>query len=337
MNTIYTLTQQRRLHVLSLFAIGALILWGMRDYLSGFLGAGILYVVFQPMWRALVHARGWSRSVAASLIILFSVVVILLPFLTLSLMLAGKVQYYAEHTDEIVDLARRLESLTGYQITTPDALRKLLQNAGTHAGQLIPSVAGNALDVLVVTGLLFFTLYYMLVQEAEFHQGLQKYLPFNAETQATLGESLRNNVNANVIGQLLVCVVQGVLTGLTLWVFGVPDPAFWGVVAFFMAFIPVLGTPLVWVPAGVLKISQGQVGPGVGILIVGAIVIVNIDNVLRMALARRMGNIHPLLTLAGIVLGIPLFGILGLVMGPLLLSYFVVLMGVLERDNHTAR
>ncbi len=337
MSTIYTASQQRKLHVASLVLLAGLILWGLRDYLSAFLGAGILYVVFQPLWHAMVGKRGWNRPLSAALLIILSIVVIVLPFLTLSLMLAGKVQYYSEHTDEIVDLARRLESVTGYQVTTPEALRKLLQSAGSHAGQLIPSVAGNALDILVVAGLLFFTLYYMLVQDEAFRRALQKYIPFNAETQATLAESLRNNVNANVLGQLLVCLVQGVLTGLTLWVFGVADSAFWAVVGFFMAFIPVLGTPLVWVPAGVLKISQGEVGQGVGILMVGALVIVNIDNVLRIMLAKRMGDIHPLVTLAGIVLGLPLFGILGLVMGPLLLSYFVVLMGVLERENKTTR
>lgn len=337
MENIYTPKQERVLHVASLVVLAAFILLGMREYISAFLGAGILYVVFQPWWIALVVKRGWGRATAASLLIAFSIVVIILPFLTLSLMLAGKISYYSEHTDEILDIARKAESLTGYKLTNQDSLRKMLQSAGSHAGQLVPSLAGNALDVLVVMGLLFFTLYYMFVQQEAFQRGLKKYLPFNPDTQKKLAESLKNNVNANVIGQVLVCVVQGALTSVTLWIFGVPDAPFWGVVAFFMAFIPVLGTPLVWVPAGIIKISQGHTGQGIGILLVGAIVIINIDNLLRMMLAKRMGDIHPLITLAGIVLGVPLFGILGLVMGPLLLSYFIVLMGVLERDNRQQR
>ncbi|HLL94226.1 MAG TPA: AI-2E family transporter, partial [Spirosoma sp.] len=146
-------------------------------------------------------------------------------------------------------------------------------------------------------------------------------------------ESLKNNVNANVLGQALVSLVQGILTGLTLWIFGVPDAPFWGVVAFFMAFIPVLGTPLVWGPAGLIQLSQGNTNQGIGILVVGVVVIINIDNLLRIALAKRMGDIHPLVTLAGIVLGVPIFGIIGLVVGPLLLSYFIVLIEVFEREN----
>ena len=140
-------------------------------------------------------------------------------------------------------------------------------------------------------------------------------------------------MNANVLGQALVSFVQGVLTGATLWIFGVPDPFFWGTVAFFTAFIPVLGTPLVWGPAGLIQLSQGNTTQGVGILVVGVVIIINIDNLLRIMLAKRMGDIHPLVTLAGIVLGVPIFGILGLVVGPLLLSYFIVLIHVFEREN----
>ena len=102
---------------------------------------------------------------------------------------------------------------------------------------------------------------------------------------------------------------------------------------FFLAFIPILGTPLVWGPAGLIQLSQGNTSQGIGILIVGVVVIVNIDNLLRIMLAKRMGDIHPLVTLAGIVLGVPIFGILGLVIGPLLLSYFIVLIHVFEREN----
>jgi predicted PurR-regulated permease PerM len=104
-------------------------------------------------------------------------------------------------------------------------------------------------------------------------------------------------------------------------------------VSFFMAFIPVLGTPLVWVPAALVKLAQGHTGQGVGILLIGMVVVMNIDNLLRIVLARRIGDIHPLITLVGVILGVEIFGILGLVIGPLLLSYFMVLMRVFEREN----
>ena len=333
MATIYTPKQQRVLLITSLIVIAGFIIFGLSGYASAFLGAGILYVIFRPWFTALVHKHNWNRALVTSLLIVFSLVVIVMPFLTLSLMLAGRIQQYSKNTDDILNLVKKGEELTGFQVTSPQNLRSLAQQVAGYASRLLPSIAGGALDFIVIIGLMFFTLYFMFTQQEAFQKGLHKYLPFKRDTQRELGESLKNNVNANVLGQALVCLVQGVLTGLTLWIFGVPDAPFWGVIAFFMAFIPVLGTPLVWGPAGLIQLSQGNTGQGIGILIVGIVVIINIDNLLRIALAKRMGDIHPLVTLAGIVLGVPIFGILGLVMGPLLLSYFIVLMEVFERDN----
>ncbi len=333
MATIYTPQQQRVLLITSLLIIGGFIIVGLRGYVSAFLGAGILYVIFRPWFTALVHKHNWNRTLVTSMLILFALVVIILPFLTLSLMLAGRIQHYSQNTDDILNLIKKGEELTGFQVTSPQNLKTLAQQGAGYASRMLPSVAGGALDFIVIIGLLFFTFYFMFVEQEAFQKGLQKYLPFRRDTQRELGESLKNNVNANVLGQALVCLVQGILTGLTLWIFGVPDAPFWGVVAFFMAFIPVLGTPLVWAPAGLIQLSQGNTNQGIGILLVGMVVIINIDNLLRIALAKRMGNIHPLVTLAGIVLGVPIFGILGLVIGPLLLSYFIVLMQVFEREN----
>ena len=82
-------------------------------------------------------------------------------------------------------------------------------------------------------------------------------------------------MRANVLGQVLIAAVQGTLTGLLLGVFGVPDPLCWGAVGFFVSFTPVLGTPLVWGPAALYQFAQGATGPGVGILVVGAVVVMN--------------------------------------------------------------
>lgn len=333
MGTTYTPQQQRILLITSLIVIAGFIIYGLSGYVSAFLGAGILYVIFRPWFTALVHKYNWNRTLVTSLLIVFALVVIVMPFLTLSLLLAGRIQKYSQNTDAILKLIKKGEDLTGFQITSPQNIRSIAQQGAGFVSRLLPSLAGGALDGIVIIGLLFFTLYFMFTQQEAFQKGLHRYLPFKRDTQRELGESLKNNVNANVLGQALVCLVQGVLTGLTLWIFGVPDAPFWGVIAFFAAFIPVLGTPLVWGPAGLIQLSQGNTGQGIGILVVGIVVIINIDNLLRIALAKRMGDIHPLVTLAGIVLGVPTFGILGLVIGPLLLSYFIVLMQVFEREN----
>jgi predicted PurR-regulated permease PerM len=337
MSTIYTPRQQRVLLIVSLIIIAAFIFIGLKQYTIALLGSGIIYVIFRPWFDNLVHKRGWNRLLVTILLILFSIVVIILPFLALSLLLINRIQYYSKNSEQILQLVEKLEKATGITLTDQKNVQSLVQQGTSFASRQFPSIMSGTLDVIISLGLLYVGLYFIFMDEEAFLKGLRKYLPFEDDTLDKLGEDLKNMVNANILGQALVSLVQSVLTGLTLWIFGVPDAAFWGTVAFFFAFIPILGTPIVWGPAGLIMLSQGNTGSGVGILLVGAIVIINVDNLLRVVLAKRMGDVHPFITLTGIVLGVPIFGILGLVIGPLLLSYFVVLFKVFEQQNRKLR
>ena len=332
-DNIYSARQQHVLLIACLLALAGFILFGLGSYITGFLGAGILYVVLRPWFEALVHQRGWNRQVVTVALLTFALVVIILPFTALTILLVSRVRAYSQDTRPLMALLHSIERKTGYTFTDEQNIHSLVRQGMAWLSRQLPSLAGGLLDFTVVIGLMLFTLYFLYMEETRFLHGLRRYLPFREATLTELGESLKNNVNANVLGQALVSFAQAVLTGLLLWVFEVPDAIFWGVVAFFMAFIPVLGTPLVWGPAALFKLAAGATGQGLGILLVGFIVVMNIDNLLRMLLAKRIGNIHPLITLAGVVLGVELFGIMGLVLGPLLLSYFIVLIKVFEREN----
>jgi predicted PurR-regulated permease PerM len=334
---IYTPQQRHVLLIAALLGLAGLIVVGLAHYLTAFLAAGILFVVFRPWWVALVHKRKWNRRLVTIIILLVTVVVLVIPFYALSSLLIDRLVAFARQPEQILNVLHRLERATGFQITQQQNVRQLLQQGAVQVSRWLPTLAGSALNFLVIVGLMLFTMYCMFTQENGFLRGLHRYLPFRNETLNELGESLKNNVNANVLGQILVALVQAILTGLTLWIFGVPDAFFWTVVAFFMAFLPVLGTPLVWGPAALYQFSQGANTQGIGILLVGFIVIINVDNLLRILLAKRMGDIHPLVTLVGLVLGVEIFGIIGLVVGPLLVSYLLVLMQVFRRENRLGR
>ena len=334
---IYTPRQRYVLLVASLVSLAGLMVVGLAQYLTAFLAAGVLFVVFRPWWVALVHRRRWHPRLVTFGILLVTVVVLVVPFYALSSLLLDRLVMFARHPERILEVVHKLERATGFTIAEQLNVRQLLLQGAAKVSSWLPTLASSALNFLVVVGLMLFTMYYLFMQETYFLLGLHRYLPFRNETLQELGEALKNNVHANVLGQVLVALVQGVLTGITLWIFVVPDPLFWGVVAFFMAFLPVLGTPLVWGPAALYQFSQGANSQAIGILVVGFVVIINVDNVLRIMLAKRMGDIHPLVTLVGLVLGIEIFGLIGLVVGPLLVSYFLVLMEVFRRENRLHR
>ena len=334
---IYTPRQRYVLLVVSILALAGLMVFGLAQYLTAFLAAGILFVVFRPWWVALVHKRRWNRRLVTIGILIITVVVLVVPFYALSSLLLDRLIAFAKNPEQILGVVHKIENATGFKVAEQLNVRELLLQGGAKVSGWLPTLANSALNFLVIVGLMLFTMYYLFMQETYFLLGLHRYLPFRNETLIELGESLKNNVNANVLGQVLVALVQTILTGLTLWIFGVPDAVFWGVVAFFMAFLPVLGTPLVWGPAALYQFSQGHNGQAIGILLVGFIVIINVDNLLRIMLAKRMGDIHPLVTLVGLVLGVEIFGLIGLVVGPLPVSYFLVLMGVFQRENRLRR
>jgi predicted PurR-regulated permease PerM len=130
--------------------------------------------------------------------------------------------------------------------------------------------------------------------------------------------------------------VQGALLANGFWIFGIPDPVFWGVVGAFISFLPVVGAPTLCIPASIILFADGHSVKGVLLLAYGLLFIGNIDNFLRMIINRRLANTHPIISVIGVFIGLPLFGILGLVFGPLLLSYFLLLVEIYETNSMAA-
>ncbi len=329
---IYTKKQRQTLLIASILLLLFFILFGLRDYLSALFGSVILYVLFLPMYRYLVEVKKWKPSLTSILIIVLSFVVIVLPFLFLSVLLTDKILYYTSHYQEILVWVKKLEEFSGFSLKDKATITSIASNLGSFLSNLFPQLVTSALDVFIILGLLYFVMYYLQVYNRSLHIHVYKYLPFAGPTIKALTEELKASVNANVLGLGIISLVQATLVGFSFWIFGVPDAIFWGLISFFAAFIPVLGTPLVWVPGGIWLITNNETGKGIGLLIVGAVIIMNIDNILRLYIAKKMGDTHPLITILGVILGLPLFGILGLVIGPLMISYLILLIKVYEQE-----
>jgi len=143
---------------------------------------------------------------------------------------------------------------------------------------------------------------------------------------------LRTITQAVLYGQVLTAVIQGGLGGLALLVFGVQNALFWGAIMIITAFLPLLGTPVIWVPAGVGLILDGEVTRGILLLVFGATVVMNIDNFLRPKLVSSRTNVHPVLILIGVLGGLRVFGFIGMLIGPLILAILVALIKFYEQN-----
>ena len=188
------------------------------------------------------------------------------------------------------------------------------------------------MDLTLGVFIMFFVMFYAFREGAGFLAKIKDLLPLDPHLKDELFFEMRTVTQAVLYGQVMTAMIQGGLGGLTLLIFSVPDWIFWGVVMMVLSFLPFLGTPLIWVPAGVFKILDGEMGNGIGLLIVGATVVMNVDNVIRPRLVSGRTHVHPVLILIGVFGGLKVFGFIGMLVGPLFLALLVAFVKFYEQN-----
>jgi predicted PurR-regulated permease PerM len=200
-----------------------------------------------------------------------------------------------------------------------------LQDALT---KFLPQFLGSTFNVVSTLVIMYFVLYFMLVRSSEMENALYEYTPLKEENTDRLGIEVKNMVLSNAVGIPLLAVVQGLFCVLGYWIFGIPSYIFWGVVTALTSMIPVVGTMLVWVPIVIFLFANGSAGSAIGLMIYCAVVVGSVDNVFRFIWQKRFADVHPLITIFGVLIGISLFGFVGLIFGPLLISMFILLLRI---------
>jgi predicted PurR-regulated permease PerM len=334
--SIFNYKQRNNIVLVSLVILGCFLIFALSGLFSSILGAIVLFTIFRPVFINLVEVRGWNKSLVALLIILVSLIVIVIPFIALSIMVVSKISSININSFNLQDWIARIDKFAGNTFHQPHFAEDSMQRLGNLATDLFTSIVGSFAGIFVTLLVLYFLLYFMLVQNREFEMALLKYAPFREQHALKFATALRNSTYANVLGQGIIAVIQGALLSLGFWMFGIPDPVFWGVIGAFISFLPVVGAPTLSIPASIILFANGRTVSGILLLIYGLLFIGQIDNFLRLMINKRIANTHPLISIIGVFIGLPLFGILGLVFGPLLLSYFLLLLEIYETNRMAA-
>jgi predicted PurR-regulated permease PerM len=302
-----------------IFVLGIGLAWTLWPFVTGLIGAPVLYVVFAPVYHWL--AARMKPGLAAGLVVLLGVILVLGPGVSFVGVIAGEAQDMASGVIRSPLLTRLRELRIGpYDVGAQiEALgSRLVSFIGSSALGLI----GTATRLGIQLTIMFFGLYYLLLQPTSAWRQVQPFIPFSRQNAEVLRQRFRDVTISTLIGTGLTATVQGVLVGLAFWVTGIPNAVFWGVVTVVLAILPVVGSGLVWGP-GVLSLAlEGDYGRAIGLAIWGVVVVGNVDNVIRPMVFRRWAQIHPFITIIGAFAGIQYFGLLGLLIGPLAISYF---------------
>jgi predicted PurR-regulated permease PerM len=334
--SIFSYKQRNNIILVSIIVLGCFLLYALSELFSSILGAIVLFTIFRPFFLYMVERRGFNRTLAALLIIFISLIVIVIPFLSLSIMVIGKVGSINRDSLPIDKWSIKIDEFAGANLNQPRLAENTLQKLGAYVADLFPSLLSSAASIIITLLVMYFLLYFMFVQMREFETGLLKYAPFKEQHALKFAVELRNSTYSNVLGQGVIAITQGILLANGFWIFGIPDPVFWGVIGSFISFLPVVGAPTLCIPASIILFASGHSVQGILLLAYGLLFIGNVDNVLRMIINKRVGNTHPIISVIGVFIGLPLFGILGLVFGPVLLSYFLLLLEIYETNRMAA-
>jgi len=286
--------------------------------------------MFAPIYRWLA-GRGMKPGLAAGLVVLLGIFLILGPGLSFLGVVANEAQDMASGVIRSPLLTRLRELRIGsYDVGAQiESLGSSLVNwVGTSAVGLI----GTATRLAIQLTIAFFGLYYLIQSPDSAWKQVRPFIPFSGRNAEILRERFRDVTISTLIGTGLTASIQGLLVGLAFWITGIPNALFWGVVTVIVAILPVVGSALVWGP-GVLHLAlDGRYGMAIGLALWGAVVVGNIDNVIRPMVFRRWAQIHPFITIIGAFAGIQYFGLLGLLIGPLAISYFFELIRMYREE-----
>jgi predicted PurR-regulated permease PerM len=323
-----TISYRKAAALTIILIFGIFLIYSLSSFINAFLTAIILYVMMRPAIRYLVMKKKWNKPLTISLLFIISFITVLLPFWGLYQLLYTKINYALAHSSELMGALQQLDTYvfkeTGIRIISPETTIKL-QNT---LASIIPDLLGRTANVLTDALMMYFLLYFLLDNVNRNEVLLEKVIPLSSERSRRFNDELEAQVYSNVLGAPLLAVLQGLAAGFGFWIFGFDEPWFWGIICGFMSFLPLLGTALVWIPAGLYQMINVSNWQGIAILVYGILVITNIDNVFRFVLQKKFADVHPVVTVLGVIMGFNWFGIAGLIFGPLLISYFLILVKI---------
>jgi predicted PurR-regulated permease PerM len=329
----------QRLFILVLaLGVSIVFLWMIRGFLSSLFLAAVLALFLMPVENQFSRWLGGRRNIAGALVLILAVFLILIPLAIILAIVADQAvdvsailipwvqdQVAALRADGIEALPDWLpfrDSLAPYQEQVTRQLAQFASAAGGFAVGALRSATTGTLGLFLQFVVLLFALFFFLTQGDRLGGRGLAMLPMPEEDRELLAERTLSTIRATVKGTFVIALIQGVLTGIALWLAGVPGAAFWATVTAVLSIIPGIGPPLVWGPAGIWLIATGQYLEGGLLLAWGALVISVVDNLLRPSLVGKDSKLSDLMVLISTLGGLTLFGPIGIILGPVIAALF---------------
>ena len=315
-----------------IIVLGIVLFQQITPFLGGLLGALTIYILVRKQMIRLTTKRKMKRSTAALLITTEAVFFFLIPISLVVWMLVDKLQNLNLDPQSIIapieEIAGIIKSKTGYDVLGSDTT-SFIVSALPRIGQ---AVMGGISSFVINLIVLVFVFYFMLIGGIKMETYVNAILPFNATNTEHVIHEINMIVRSNAIGIPLLAVIQGGVAMIGYFIFGAPNALLLGFLTCFATVIPMVGTGLIWFPVAVYMALTGDWPNAIGLAAYGGIIVSQLDNLIRFILQKKMADTHPLITIFGVVIGLSLFGFMGVIFGPLLLSLFFLFVDMFKRE-----
>ncbi len=302
------------------------------SFIPGLLGAICLYVLLYNPLDWLIDKKKWKKNLSVIFLIFSSAIAIILPLYILIQTLTNKVITLLADKSKIEGQTSKfiaiLKDKFHVDLLSEDNLAKLTE-LGTN---LLQTLLNASLDMFIQLGVAFLLAYFMLINHKLLNDSFYKYIPFKKTTLQKMNEDLKLLVISNAVGVPITAFGQSLIAYIGYLIFGVESALTWFIITIFAAMLPVVGTAIVYIPLVIFLMSQGKTTDAIGLLIYCCTLVGFSDNVIRFFLQKKIANVHPLITIFGVVIGLNLFGFIGIVFGPILFSVFIWLLKLYKSE-----
>ncbi|GGF70000.1 AI-2E family transporter [Wenyingzhuangia marina] len=317
--------------LLSISLIGSLIFINLTAYLSGILGAITLFVILKKYMEKLVE-KNWTVNISSFTLMFISFITILLPVLGVFFMLGNKLKKASENSEQIIEnIKNKLNEIEQYvgidiasNINTSEVSKSLSEN--------IQNLIGGTFNTLMSIAIMYILLYFMLINYNKINKVIYSYIPFKKKNYELLNQEITSMIKANALGIPLVAIAQGIVALVGFLIFNIDNSFFWAVIVTIGSMIPFIGSMLGIIPVFLIAYSNGETFNAWAVLAYGVILVGATDNLIRLFILKQLDDAHPLITLFGVIIGIPLFGFIGLIFGPLLMNLFFILVRIYKSE-----
>lgn len=321
------------------FAVLALNIGMFLPFIGAIVIALTLGSIFGPMYRKILGFFKGKASISSFISVIAVILIVIIPISFLGTMVfkeasvfysvfrdGGDEAYVNNINNSVNSWIHKVSP--DFSFSARDSFSKAIDFFVNNVAKIFSGISGALFSLFLA----LLGLYYILKDGDKLKNILMHLSPLADEYDEIIFDKLSKTVSSVIKGSLLVALVQGILTGVGFFVFGIPAPAVWGAVAVISSLIPMIGTSIVLAPGILYLFSTGSIGAGIGLLAWGVFIVGTIDNFMRPKLIERGIHIHPFFILMSVLGGLEFFGAVGFLLGPILLSLMFSLLDIYKKE-----